>query len=227
MICWWVNSYPEDQGSTMILQNVTAYWLTWHSIQKTWILRNTATRTPNLTKNTLSLNMPGIENESIWQHERMWTVTVNMITMCVIQEITLLHVLQCGHGVTRDYSTTTTCTLSSNMIIQLWRAFFMVKRYESHMAISLGCTQDVWAPPVTWNSVGPEICGLHRNVHWGAAGWCHQWVYHEVFFLTVVCSCWNIWQWKSALTVLLHYLKSRSRGALMSFWFSLDGFTTW
>jgi len=52
---------------------------------------------------------------------------------------------------------------------------------KNHMAISLGCIQVLWATPAAWSSVGPEVCGLYRNGHCWAAGWCHLWVYNEVF----------------------------------------------
>lgn len=76
---------------------------------------------------------------------------------------------------------------------------FLVKRCENHMAISLGCIQVLWATPAAWSSVGPEVCGLHRNGNCWAAVWCHLWVYNEVFLDRGI-------QLFNRLTVCLHWL---------------------
>ena len=112
--------------------------------------------------------------------------------------------LRCKRGlaVTCYYRTTTPCTFSYNMNIWLYGFGWLsltVKKCENHMAISLGCTQVLWGTSAAWSSVGPEVCGLHKNGHCWAAGWWHQWVYNEVFLDSGM-------QLLNHLTVGLHWL---------------------
>jgi hypothetical protein len=75
------------------------------------------------------------------------------------------------------------------------RLSLLVKRCENHMAISLGYIQVIWASPAAWS----WSCGLHRNGHCWAAGWCHLWVYNEGFLD-------HSMQLLNHLTVCLHWL---------------------
>ena len=45
--------------------------------------------------------------------------------------------------------------------IHVWVHSLVIQKCESCMAISLGCMQAVWAPPITWHSLGPALCGPH------------------------------------------------------------------
>jgi len=49
----------------------------------------------------------------------------------------------------------------SPTVYSLWGLSLMVQRFENHVTVSLGSVHDVWAPPVVWHSLGPELCGLH------------------------------------------------------------------
>lgn len=76
-----------------------------------------------------------------------------------------------------------------HMALWLWAAFFIGQEvWKSHDSKS----------PAAWISVGPLVCGLYRNGHCWAAGWCHLWVYNEVF---LDCGM----QLFNRLTVCLHW----------------------
>ena len=102
----------------------------------------------------------------------------------------------------------------------------MVQRYWNCIAITLDSIQDVWAPPIAWNSLGLELCGPHGDWQYCVAGWCYEWGYPDTF-LNLGNRFWSIWSQRVALTSSLHVLKSSSRGALMSLWSCVDRFTTW
>jgi hypothetical protein len=73
------------------------------------------------------------------------------------------------------------------------------------VALSLGCMQDVRASPTAWHSIGPELCGQHRDVSCHGAWWCLQFVLDPLMQIlksfTVV----------DGNDMSLHYLKSKSR----------------
>jgi hypothetical protein len=134
-----------------------------------------------------------MEKNSVWQLARTCTVAVNMIAMYFMQETSWC--LCCSDVLVLHIITEPKPSAQCHTI---WTYGFgwlslLVKRCENHMAISLGCIQVIWATPAAWISVGPEVCGLHRNGHCWAARLCHLWVYNEVF-LIMVCSFWIVWQ---------------------------------
>ena len=79
----------------------------------------------------------------------------------------------------------------------IWGLSSKVQWCGNRMAISPGSIRDVWASPITWDSVGPQLCRPHWDRHCHAAEWCCQWVCCDVFlnlsatFEAFDCSNWN------------------------------------
>lgn len=81
----------------------------------------------------------------------------------------------------------------------------VIQRSEDCMAVIPGCIQDVWAPAITWLSVGPTLSRPHVDGHCCAAVWCHWWVCPDVCSLSwsaahdaldsdsLHCLCYVIW----------------------------------
>ena len=105
-----------------------------------------------------------------------------------------------------------------------WVLLVMVQRCDNYMAISPRCVIDFWVSSVTWQWVGPELCGAHGNRHCQAAGWC---------FPSYYCDIHCIAAFKTFESHDLHQFccsvvfKSRSRGLLISMCFCPDRLTTW
>lgn len=100
----------------------------------------------------------------------------------------------------------------------------MVQRCDNHVAISPRCVLDVWASPITWQWIGPELCGAHGNRQCQAPGWCFLWFYCNICCVAAFETFESHNLHPSSCSLVF---KSRSKGHLISMCFCPDRLTTW
>lgn len=113
----------------------------------------------------------GIEIEQMHCDSSPTDVSVGVVHLrripCAAAIATIPQFLACRHGL---------------WMYCLWGLSLVVQRCKNYMAISVGCMQSVWAPPIAWHSFGPQ--------HWTACGrWCFSSRMMQSVCLIFVHSC--------------------------------------